>query len=69
LQGKRAKKGVFITTSDVTSEIKDFVRNIDAEIGLIFGRELCELNREHNIWVDTSATYELKRIDSDYFND
>src|SRR3954465_5236772 len=31
LQGKRAKKGVFITTSDFTSEARDFVRNIDAK--------------------------------------
>lgn len=69
LQGKRAKKGIVITTSDFSSEAKDFVRNIDAKIVLISGRELCELIWEHNIGVNTSATYELKRIDSDYYTD
>ena len=69
LQGKRAKKGVFITTSDFTSDAKEFVRNIDAKIVLMSGRELCNLIWEHNIGVSTAVIYEVKRLDSDYFVD
>lgn len=69
LQGKRAKKGVFITTSDFTAEAKDFVRNIDAKIVLIAGRQFAELMLEHHVGVTVTATYELKKIDSDFFEE
>ena len=69
LQGKRARKGVFITTSDFSSDAKDFVKNIDSKIVLISGRQLAELMLEHNIGVSTTATYELKKIDSDFFTE
>lgn len=68
LQGKRAKKGIFITTSDFSSEALEFVRNIDARIILINGRHLTELMWEHGVGVATEATFELKKIDSDYFS-
>jgi restriction system protein len=69
IQGKRAKKGVFITTSDFTGEAKDFVRNIDAKIVLISGRQFAELMLEHRVGVTVTATYELKKIDSDFFEE
>lgn len=69
LQGKRAKKGVFITTSGFTAEAKDFVRNIDAKIVLIAGRQFAELMLEHRVGVTVTATYELKKIDSDFFEE
>ncbi len=49
------------------SEAKDFVKNIDARIILISGRQLAELMWEHGIGLSTSATYEVKKIDLDYF--
>lgn len=67
LQGKRAKKGILITTSDFTSEAKEFVRNIDAKIVLLSGRQFAELMLEHRVGVIVTATYELKKIDSDFF--
>lgn len=67
LQGKRARKGVFITTSDFTSEAREFVKNIDAKIILISGRQFAELMYEHNIGLNTAATYEVKKLDLDYF--
>ncbi len=69
LQGKRAKKGIFITTSDFTSEAKDFVKNIDAKIVLISGYQLAELMWEHGVGVSSSAVYEVKKIDLDFFNE
>ncbi len=69
LQGKRAKKGIFITTSDFTNEAKEFVKNIDAKIILISGRQMAELMWEHNIGMNTAASYEIKKLDLDYFTD
>jgi len=69
LQGKRAKKGIFITTSDFTSEAKEFVKNIDAKIVLISGRQFADLMLEHRVGVTITATYELKKIDSDFFEE
>lgn len=67
LQGKRARKGIFITTSDFTAEAREFVKNIEAKIILISGRQLAELMWEHNIGLNVSAVYEVKKIDLDYF--
>lgn len=67
LQGQRAKKGVMITTSYFTKEAWEYVRNIDNKIVLIDGDELADLMIDHNLGVSTTATYEVKNIDSDYF--
>lgn len=67
LQGKRAKKGIFITTSDFTAEAKEFVRNIDAKIILISGKQFAELMWEHSIGMSSAAIYEIKKLDLDYF--
>ena len=67
LQGKRAKKGIFITTSDYTAESREFVKNIDAKIVLVSGRQFVELMLEHRVGVTVTAIYELKKIDSDFF--
>lgn len=69
LQGKRARKGIFITTSDFTAEARDFAKHIDAKIVLISGQQLAELMWEHNIGLSTSATYEVKKLDLDYFSE
>lgn len=67
LQGQRAKKGVFITTSDFTREAVEYVRNIDNKVVLIDGALLANLMIDHNVGVSLAATYEIKKIDSDYF--
>lgn len=67
LQGKRAKKGIFITTSNFSQDALDFVKNIDSKIILLDGDELSKLMIDCNVGVSTSATYDLKKIDSDYF--
>lgn len=69
LLGQRAKKGVFITTSSFSLQASDYVKSIDAKIILIDGKRLADLMIEHNVGVTTVATYENKRIDSDYFDE
>ncbi|MGI9036168.1 MAG: restriction endonuclease [Pyrinomonadaceae bacterium] len=69
LQGKRARKGVFITTSDFTKEAREYVAMIDSKIILIDGEELAELMIDYNVGVSVATTYEIKRIDSDYFSE
>ena len=67
LQGQRARKGVFITTSNFTRDAKEYVDTIDSKIVLIDGKQLTEYMIDHDIGVSTTKTYEIKRVDSDYF--
>lgn len=69
LQGQRARKGIFITTSAFTREAIEYVSHIDSKIILIDGRSLADHMIDHNVGVATDVTYELKRIDSDYFSE
>jgi len=67
LQGQRARKGIFITTSDFTKDAREYVETIDSRIVLINGDQLAQFMIEHNVGVSTVKTYEIKRVDSDYF--
>lgn len=67
LHGQHARKGVFLTTSTFSQDARDYVAKIDVKIVLIDGQELARLMIRHGVGVTTVATYELKRIDSDYF--
>jgi len=67
LLGQKAKKGIFITTSWFTAEAKDFVKGLDNKIILIDGEMLAELMLEYNLGVSIYKSYNLKRVDSDYF--
>ncbi len=69
LAGQRAGKGVFITTSTFTQDAQEFVKTVGAKIILIDGRQLADYMIDYNVGVTTEATYELKRIDTDYFED
>tara|TARA_B100002003_G_scaffold89410_1_gene83589 strand:+ start:2108 stop:2572 length:465 start_codon:yes stop_codon:yes gene_type:complete len=67
LHGKRAKKGVFITTGSFTQDAKGYVSTIDPKVVLIDGQMLAELMIDHGIGVSTVTSYEIKRADLDYF--
>jgi restriction system protein len=69
LQGQRARKGIFITTSAFTKDAIDYANLIETKIILIDGARLTELMIDYGIGVATQAAYEIKRIDSDYFNE
>lgn len=65
----RAKKGVFITTSSFTQEALASATKHDARIVLIDGEKLATLMIDHGLGVTLEASYQVKRIDSDYFAD
>jgi restriction system protein len=69
LQGNRAHKGVFITTSDFTKDAQEYVKNISNKVVLINGFVLAKLMIENDVGVSTVSTYKVKKIDSDYFVD
>lgn len=69
LQGQRARKGVFITSSAFTREAEEYVRSIDSKIVLINGLQLAKLMIDHSVGVSVIGSYEIKKIDSDYFED
>lgn len=69
LQGQRAKKGIMITTSSFSREARDYVSKIDNKIVLIDGDELAELMIDHSLGVSPMASYEVKKIDTDYFTE
>lgn len=67
LMGKKAKKGIFITTSSFSNDAIAFVSNIDYKIVLIDGKRLAEFMYDYELGVTEVSTYKIKRIDSDYF--
>lgn len=69
LQGQRARKGVFITTSTYTSDAKTYAENIDTKVVLIDGKRLANLMMDFDVGVSVSASYVVKKIDSDYFEE
>ncbi|MDX9973127.1 MAG: restriction endonuclease [FCB group bacterium] len=69
LQGQRARKGVFITTSDFTKEARDYATNIDLRVILVDGQQLAQLMIDYNIGVSTVTAYAIKRADTDYFTE
>lgn len=69
LAGQRAKKGVFITTSHFTREATEYAAQMDTKIVLIDGEKLSQLMIDHNLGVSVQNIYEIKKIDSDYFEE
>lgn len=69
LQGKKTQKGVFITTSYFSEDAVSFAKDIESKIILIDGSDLTDYMIDSNTGVTTTKKYELKRIDSDYFEE
>lgn len=69
LEGNRARKGVLITTSQFSQEARDYVNRIEKRIVLIDGDQLTQLMMDHNIGVSQVASYTIKKLDQDYFED
>ena len=69
LQGQRAKKGIFITTSNFSKDAYDYAARIDSKIVLIDGEQLTQFMIDNNIGVTPVSNFEIKRIDSDYFSE
>jgi restriction system protein len=69
LMGRRGRKGVFITTSLFSREARDYVGQIEAKIILIDGPTLAALMVDHDVGVATVDTFEVKRVDTDFFSE
>lgn len=69
LQGFRARKGVFITTSRFADTARQYASNIDTKVVLIDGEELAEYMIDFDLGVTKMNTFEVKRLDSDYFDE
>lgn len=69
LMGKGAKKGVFITTSSFTREALEYAHLIDTRIILIDGEQMANMMIDFGVGVTTVNTYEIKKLDTDYFLD
>lgn len=67
LQGQRARKGVFLTTSSFTRDAREYANAVQASIILIDGPQLAELMLDHGVGVSVQETFRLFRVDEDYF--
>lgn len=69
MEGYRATKGVFITTSSFSQPAREYVNQIQRKIVLIDGVTLANLMIDFGIGVATYRSLDLKRLDSDYFQE
>ena len=69
LQGQRAKKGIFITSGKFSDDAKEYVTKIDNKIVLVDGDWLAEYMIDKNIGVSIDKSYQIKKINSDYFEE
>ena len=69
LAGQGAKKGIFITTSSFTKEAESYTPKNETKIVLIDGSALAQYMIDYNLGVSVQNTYEIKKIDSDYFEE
>jgi restriction system protein len=68
LQGQRARKGVFITTSSFTADARSYALGLQATIVLIDGPMLAQLMIDAGIGVSEAETIRILKADEDYFD-
>jgi len=69
LHGKRARKGIFLTTSTFTKEAHEYANSLETKVILIDGTELARFMFDYEVGISTESTYVVKRIDNDFFED
>ncbi|MDP8242631.1 MAG: restriction endonuclease [Candidatus Hinthialibacter antarcticus] len=69
LDMKHASKGIFITTSSFSSGASACVEKFKSKIVLIDGEELAEYMIDFNLGVSVESTFEIKKVDTDYFTE
>jgi len=69
LLGKKAKKGVFITTSMFSESAIEYARSIENKIILIDGEQLTKYMVDNGVGVSEINSYKIKKIDLDYFTE
>jgi len=69
MEGVRGKKGVMLTTATFSKEAEEYVTRIERKIVLVDGPKLAHLMIKHNIGVTTARSYDVKKLDLDYFDE
>lgn len=69
LLGQSARKGVFITTSSFSKEAVAYADQIDSKIVLLDGERLTSLMVDHDVGVTRMSSYDIKKVDADYFTE
>ncbi len=69
LMAKKSRKGIFITSSDFSNEAYEYVKNIDSKIILINDEKLSQYMYDYNLGVIVEDTYEIKKLDEDFFSE
>ena len=69
LAGLKARKGVFISTSSFSKEAYEYLSRIETRVVLIDGQQLARLMFDTGLGVSVRQTFEVKAVDSDYFDD
>jgi restriction system protein len=67
LKAQRASKGAFITTSSFSRDAVDYADSVNPRVVLVDGKQLAELMFDHGVGVSVESSYEIKRVDLDYF--
>lgn len=67
LNERKAKKGLFITTSHFSSDAQEYVNRIDVRIILVDGEQLAKLMFDVDLGVTTEQRYAVKKLDQDFF--
>ena len=67
LEGARARKGIFLTTSHFSQDAIDYVQKIEKRIVLVDGKQLAEFMIDYDVGVTASQVFKVKRLDTDYF--
>lgn len=69
LAGQGAKKGIFITTSHFSKEAINYSPKNEIKIVLMDGEQLAKYMIDFNLGVSVITSYEIKKMDSDYFEE
>ena len=68
LVGHGANKGVFVTTASFTQNALDYAKLVPQRVILIDGEQLTHLMIRHGIGVRTVKSYDVKKVDEDFFS-
>lgn len=68
LEGKKAKKGVFITTTGFSKEARDYANTVKSEIAILDGPTIAGLMFDNDLGVSVERELKIKKIDTDYFD-
>ncbi len=67
LDAHRASKGIFVATSHFSPAAASFCQQVSRRVALVDGVKFAELMIRHNIGVSVQQSYQIKRVDPDYF--